>query len=492
MKVYGCDVAKDFIILHDGKEKYKITDEDLELLKELVKESTVVLEQTGAYGIRWAYIFEDAGAKVYIADGKEFKAFRHGRDRRKDDFIDAYYLRLFFLDKTKRKYCKPFFPTMINLRAIVRQHIRNEKDLTRTMNRLMQYTAIIFPYKEYYNLKRDKFLKSLTEIEAELKNTPHALSMLALSELKKLKTTIESQKLLEEELKSIARNHPDYPILSSFPYFGGDILIATLIAYYWDIKNFPSVDAFIGYTLMGAIREQSGTSINKVKTDKARTEIKGKFFNLFRLAHRKNSYYLPLTDILKARVYGGWNFKKRYIKFLSRLFELVYYALKHRLHYKEVLKFKISEIEKNIERLRSSQLNKIKAFELSRTVENLEIYKEMLKLVECKDISEPMEGAEHQVYFHQEIFQKEANHEAQQTDNNKTTGRRNRLQREASEGDTGGTHRDNQERGTQGSKDRAKRISHMEAQKRKSESEEPHPSKEEKQWNKLKTETEKG
>lgn len=417
MKILGCDVAKDFIILHDGNTHYHINDINLSTLKELVENSIVVLEQTGAYGIRWAYILSDFGAKVFIADGKEFKAFRHGRDRRKDDWVDAYYLRLFFKGKTKRKYCKPFSPKMINLRSLIRQHIRNEKDITRTMNRLMQYTAVIFPFKNYYNLKRPKFLKALDEIERDLINSPHALSTLALMELRKLKTTLEEQKRLEEEVKTIARNHPDYEILKTFPSFGS-LTIATLIAFYWSVENFTDLDAFIGYVLMGSIREQSGKSINRVKTDKARTEVKGKFFNLFRSSHIKNRRgythpYNPLAEVLKARVFGGWNMKKRYIKFLSRIFELVYYALEYRMTYEQVLRFKIRELQKNIERLRKSELDKLKAFELSRAIENLEVYKEMLSLVsECQDISDPAKsGAERPAYFGDKT-RKEVSHES--------------------------------------------------------------------------------
>ena len=41
---------------------------------------------------------------------------------------------------------------------------------------------------------------------------------------------------LEEEITSIARNHKDYEILKSFHGLY-DILIATLIAYYWDIDR---------------------------------------------------------------------------------------------------------------------------------------------------------------------------------------------------------------------------------------------------------------
>lgn len=410
MKVIGCDVAKTFVILHDGQKHFYINDTNIKQVHELVKDNIVVLEQTGSYGVRWAYIFSDLGAKVFVADGKEFKAFRNGRDRRKDDWIDAYYLRLFYKDQTKRKYCKPFNPIMIKLRTLIRQHIRNEKDITRSMNRLMQYTAMIFPYDEYYSLKRSKFIQALDKIEQKLIDSPNALSGVALMELRKLKVSLSQQKILEEEIRSIARNHPDYELLMTFPGFG-EILIATLIAYYWNIKNFPDVDAFIGYVLMGSLCEQSGISLNRVKTDKARTEVKGKFFNLFRSAHIKNRRgythpYNPLAEVLKVRVFGGWNMKKRYIKFLSRIFELVYYALKYRMTYKEVLKFKIRELEKNINNLRSLPgLTKIQAFELSRAVENLEVYKYMLKLIspECQDISDSPKGeAERPVYFGRE------------------------------------------------------------------------------------------
>jgi hypothetical protein len=40
-------------------------------------------------------VLEDLGAKVYIADGKDFKNFKlYQAVRKKDDYTDAYYLRL--------------------------------------------------------------------------------------------------------------------------------------------------------------------------------------------------------------------------------------------------------------------------------------------------------------------------------------------------------------------------------------------------------------
>ena len=52
MKVLGCDVSKDYIILHDGSQAYKLNLENFKSLQKLVNNSIVVIEQTGAYGLR--------------------------------------------------------------------------------------------------------------------------------------------------------------------------------------------------------------------------------------------------------------------------------------------------------------------------------------------------------------------------------------------------------------------------------------------------------
>jgi len=75
-KVLGCDVSKDYIILHDGGQAYKLSLENFQSIQKLVNNSIVVIEQTGAYGLRWGQVLEDLGARVYIADGKDFKNFK--------------------------------------------------------------------------------------------------------------------------------------------------------------------------------------------------------------------------------------------------------------------------------------------------------------------------------------------------------------------------------------------------------------------------------
>jgi len=80
------------------------------------------------------------GGKVYIADGKDFKNFKlYQAVRKKDDYTDAYYLRLFFFERPKRVW--RFNKELAHLRALIRQHMRNEKDITKHANRLSQYLA---------------------------------------------------------------------------------------------------------------------------------------------------------------------------------------------------------------------------------------------------------------------------------------------------------------------------------------------------------------
>jgi transposase len=402
-KVFGCDVSKDYIILHDGSQAYKLSLENFKSIQRLVNNSIVVMEQTGAYGLRWGQVLEDLGAKVYIADGKDFKNFKlYQAVRKKDDYTDAYYLRLFFFERPKRVW--RFNKELAHLRALIRQHMRNEKDITKHANRLSQYLAVIFPTKNYCDLDRKKFLKVLDEIEQELKQTPHALSGLALMELNKLRVVLDWHSKLEEEITSIARNHKDYEILKSFHGLN-DILIATLMAYYWDIERFKDVDSFIGYMVMGANPEVSGTSLNRMKTDKARAEVKGKFFMLFLQSHKDNSPYKPLIDLLRSRLGGGNNQKKRYIKFLTDLLELVYYALKYRLSFSQAVAWKVKQLEREKARLRSQleeareQGNQEKASLLGWEHENITLNKQAWALVlgkvgRCQDIPDKSsEGA---------------------------------------------------------------------------------------------------
>jgi transposase len=401
-KVIGCDIGAHFIILHDGKNATRIEDP-----KELPQEylnAVFVLEQTGAYGIRWAQIFSDLG-KVYIVDGRDFKNFRLAHTRQKNDNLDAFYLREYFLKNPQK--CRPFNPQVVYIRALIRQHIRNNKDITMHTNRILQYLQIIDPYMP--RPSRYKLHKYINQIENRIKEIPHALTDLALSEIKKLKACLEEAEKVRHEIESIAYNHKDYEILRTFPL--GDLQIAVILAYSWNIEDFKDKDSYIAYTLIGTSLEQSGKSIYKVKTDKARTEIKGLLYTLYLQANKEKHPLKPLVELAKELASDRNNYKKRYIKFLSRLLELVYYARKERTDYKTTLQNAIERREKELTYTQQKELNPTRAKKLYHLTRSIKTLKDM---AQCKDISswDSQSPQEPQAYLVPDNkIQKEVEHE---------------------------------------------------------------------------------
>jgi hypothetical protein len=109
-------------------------------------------------------------------------------------------------------------------------------------------------------------------------------------------------------------------------------------------------------------------------------------------ACRKTSPLKPLTDHIRASYAGGHNNKKRYIKFLDKLLEAVYYALKYRLTFHEtvslLIRHKIEQREKLLQKRREKELSQR---ELSR------LYKTSNLLLVYQDISDRL-AAEHPTY----------------------------------------------------------------------------------------------
>jgi transposase len=72
-KVLGCDVSKDYIILHDSSQAYKLSLENFKSLQKLVNNSIVVMEQTGAYGLRWGKSWKTWGQRSILQMAKTLR-----------------------------------------------------------------------------------------------------------------------------------------------------------------------------------------------------------------------------------------------------------------------------------------------------------------------------------------------------------------------------------------------------------------------------------
>jgi paraquat-inducible protein B len=184
---------------------------------------------------------------------------------------------------------------------------------------------------------------------------------------------------------------------SSEPFHLGDLQIAVILAYSWNIEDFRDKDGYIAYTLMGTSLEQSGKSLYKVKTDKARTEIKGLLYTLYLNANKEKHPLKPLSDLAKELASDRNNYKKRYIKFLSRLLELVYYARKERTDYKTTLQNAIERRERELSYTQQKELNPTKARKLYHLTRSIKTLKELL--AQCEDISSWDSPQEPQAYL---------------------------------------------------------------------------------------------
>ena len=185
---------------------------------------------------------------------------------------------------------------------------------------------------------------------------------------------------------------------------------------------------------MGVKKEQSGKSVNRTRTDKTRTEVKGILYLFFLKCHREDSPLKPLVEYMKIR---ESEHRSRYIKFLDKLFELIYYALKERKTFEEI-------IEKGIEE-RKAQLSNLESKIYSREAkENPEYYRRLLEryrntsdlLLVCKDIStaikrnrQSAEAVECQDYYKEDlrglykpIYQENSNENNQRRVTKRTSG----------------------------------------------------------------------
>ena len=362
-KVVGADVAKDFLVLYDGRDYYlyypdsskrprsvkkklpkNATVKVIKDLSEVLDSNTIlILEQTGTYGIRFAKLAFQLGAEVLVADGKALNRYRGKSDDKKTDYHDAKAIREMYFSP-RRKNIHLFHPQRFQLRTMLRHYQRLQKEITRSVNRLKQQLVHLFPNKEYHNFTRYKLFKELPNIKKELYQSPESLSLVALSEIENLENMIKHSERLKEEFESIVKNHPDYEILKSFRL--GLIQMVALIAYYWDISLFKNADDFVGYCLMGVRREQSGKSIDKVLTDKSRSEIKGAFYMFFMSSYRLSSPYKPLAEYWKLQ---ESEHKRRFIKFADMLFRWIFKGLKERLTFPEVISQKIKEQQLQLE-----------------------------------------------------------------------------------------------------------------------------------------------
>ncbi len=455
-RIHGCDVGRGVVIgysgeywwayiedvnlrkrVEEGKTKYikktktmritkggktievqrdiRIPIKEVRLIKnisDIVKKGDVViLERTGANGLRYARMFRRIGARVYIVDGKLFNRFQmiYGG---KDDFSDAKglytYGYIYALKKSgstdlniilkdmKEVRLYSLIDDEVKLRYLINAYRRVNKDLTNAINRLRDHLTAFLPDSAPFRTE-GYILNHLDEFPTMIEDPDYR--NLVEYEIKRVKIAKEHK---EETLKRIREylqhNYSEeYSILKTIPWIS-DIQIAIILAYggiRLSLGMINTRDELIGYAVEGTRRIQSGKSDSKNK-DKMRKEVLGVFWMYYWSAHKKIHPLHPLVEYLMSS-YGGDIIKKRYRKFIDKLLEIVRIMLKYRLPFREAIMFRVKRLELRLNKLYEEVggvwelMNQRKLKETYHVAASLKAYRSILRITGDDNISKIIE-----------------------------------------------------------------------------------------------------
>ena len=372
-RIIGVDVSKDYIITYDGKEFKRF---DLHQIGDFVSfvnpGDVVVMEQTGNYSLPWLFnLLSKKTVEVYIAHTTALRRFRDLKGVSKNDAMDSLLLREMFISGNREAFQK-FDIDRFWLRFYFFNYRRAVKDFSITVNRLRNFLMLYRP--DLANFKTSK--KGLEELKKHFEKRRRvdyvAGYIYRLAE--KLLLTLEDRKNFEGEVHKRVVLHKDYEILRSFPHFS-DLIIAGLVATYWDIERFKSsrtktirggkvvsvkvkaVDKFRAYLIGSTKRWQSGKMDKQKKTQK-RPYILGLLYTVYIQAGKKSSPLYPLWHYVRERYHllSGY---QRYYKFLGYLLGLVYLSVKNRWTFKEVIEHKVKSLDGELKEVYNQILERV-------------------------------------------------------------------------------------------------------------------------------------
>ncbi len=338
-------------------------------LSEVVKEGdVVVLERTGSNGLRYARMFQDLGAAVYLVDGKLFNRFRSSFGS-KDDFSDAKglytyaylyaikreekgipdHLRFIFRDmKDLRLY--RLIDVEVKVRYLINAYRRADKDLTNAINRLKDHLTAFLPDSAPFRT-RMYILSHLDEFPAMIEDPDYR--KIIKYEIERVKMAAKMKERIAVRIREILQAYypEEYELLQTIPHIS-IIQIAVLLAYGGmrvAEKMIRTRDELIGYALEGSRRTQSGETDARRK-DKERREVLHVFWMHYIQAHQEKHPLHPLVEYLRTS-YGGDITKKRYRKYLDKILEVSRLMLKYRLTFEQAVLFRARRLERHLKHI---------------------------------------------------------------------------------------------------------------------------------------------
>ncbi|TCK06367.1 transposase [Phorcysia thermohydrogeniphila] len=339
--VIGVDVGATFSVFAVDGQVHKVNHSELKTFKEeLIKKADnrkirIYFEQTGRYSLPIVETFLDV-AELYLVEGKKLKAARElFSTPSKNDYYDA---RLLAIIGALPVPVIPLDYDAYTLRFLTQRKVRIEKTIQKSINRIRQCIAVLFPH-EYENFTKNRLenpknlsrLRELAENFTPFSAIQEELLIELTSEMQILELLLRQKQQVEERLELLSEKPSikrDLEILMSFPGIGKSRAL-TLKASYIDIRRFPNWKAFIKFMGFTKQENQSGTSVNYKKKVNSNRLVRREMFMVCQLFKRDSVKNVAADYFRYYLLKTGGVFKKAFHKFSVKYLRVMYYCLKH-------------------------------------------------------------------------------------------------------------------------------------------------------------------
>ena len=323
--IYAIDIGREYSYIVDVRqfmsskncEVKKIkTSELIDFIKSHNKVA-IFYEQSGIYSLKLDILNSNSIIK-YTINGKEFRGLRLASNKKKNDLNDVKIiakavsdLLLYNESDYLTKFHEPLPYECKKLRRLLRFYEQLVKQSQKIKNKINNFYWLLLGKSkkiDYISKSTKEKILKLLELEDEI-NGIYGDEIKFLLEIYDYYFNKANE--IKLEIEEIIKNHPDYPKLKKV--FEGKLLIAHLIATYWDINRFNSIKQFKALFKFHFVKVLKSGKTQKIEKTINVKNIKRYFYLL--LLHTKNptirklwNYYKKIRKLSRAKAFTKFSY----------------------------------------------------------------------------------------------------------------------------------------------------------------------------------------
>ena len=324
--IYAIDIGREYSYIVDVRQfmssknceiKKIKTSELIDFLKSHKGKIAIFYEQSGIYSLKLDILNSNSIIK-YTINGKEFRGLRLASNKGKNDLNDVKIiakavsdLLLYNENEYLTKFHKPLPYECKRLRRLLKFYEQLIRQTQKIKNKINNYYWLLLGKNkkiDYISKSTKEKILKLLEIEDEINGIYGDETKFLLEIYDYYFNKANEIKL---EIEEIIKNHPDYQKLKKV--FEGKLLIAHLIATYWDINRFNSIKQFKALFKFHFVKVLKSGKTQKIEKTIKVKNIKRYFYLL--LLHTKNpqirklwNYYKKIRKLSRAKAFTKFSY----------------------------------------------------------------------------------------------------------------------------------------------------------------------------------------